>query len=555
MLDFFNHSFPYKKIGYFPLIAIVTLLYLCLLLGGVVVTGVLYFGSAIDAFSVSQVPLNTGVLGMGLVIALLPNLLLALLIGYWLNRKLLTGQLNTERADQATKSEILKSIPDLLVHIREDEQSLCVVSYGMATQDVPSQIANQLERSVRVDKPIGEQSQAITKGASASVNLLSIFQADMFPELAVERMQLVRRAIATGEQQVCEYEVVVGEDSFYEEVRAVKTDACAALMIVRDVTERKRTEKQQKYALSLLTATLESTAEGILSLTCFSDVLAYNQKFLQMWDIPAALLAPGSCPKARFQGIADKTADPAGFISRAIEISRSAPDKVSLDLIEMKDGRILERHSQAQIVDGEAIGRIWTYRDVTEKKRAAIEIEVANQKLKRLANLDGLTQVANRRYFDSYLAQRWKAAMRDQQSLSLILFDVDFFKRYNDHYGHLAGDRCLGMIAQTTQVTVRRSSDLVARYGGEEFAVILPETPLLGALTIAEQIQAAIQTLKIEHAASEVSDFVTVSLGIACLIPQADTCAESLINAADTALYDAKRQGRNRHALKSVEYI
>ncbi|MEO1620921.1 MAG: diguanylate cyclase [Cyanobacteria bacterium J06632_3] len=567
MLVSLSQYLPSKKGAHFPLGPVVTLPYLCLVLGGVVVIGVLSSGLVIGAFDINQKPLDAEHLWIGLAISLLPNLLFALLIGHWLKRKLLalqtginaTDEATNETTIQATESSVLNGIPDLLVHIREDGQSLHVVSHGMANRDEPSQIGIPQEKSPNVDKPIGEQQSgiqqsAITKRDCASVNLLSIFQAGMTPELAAERMQLVRQAIATGKQQVCEYELFVGEDSFYEEVRALKIGSHEALMMIRDITKRKRTEKQQKYALSLLTATLESTAEGILSVTCLGDVLAYNQKFLQMWDIPAALLAPGSCPKERFQGIAEKTMDPAGFIRRAVEISRSAPDEVSLDLIEMKDGRIFERHSQAQIVDGKAIGRIWTYRDVTEKKRAAVEIAAANRQLQRLANLDGLTQVANRRYFDSYLAEQWKTALRDQQPLSLILFDVDFFKRYNDHYGHLAGDRCLCAIAQTTQLTVQRPTDLVARYGGEEFAVILPETPLSGAIAIAQQIQAAIQTLKIDHADSEVSPLVTISLGIACLIPQTDTGVEALIKVADTALYEAKRQGRNRYALQSKVY-
>ena len=571
MLVSLSQYLPSKKGALFPLGPVVTLPYLCLILGGVVVIGVLSSGLVIGAFDGSfdgnQKPLNVEYLWIGLAISLLPNLLFALLIGHWLKRKLLalqtgvntTDEATNETTIQATENSILNGIPDLLVHIREDGQSLHVVSHGMANQDVPSQIGIPQEKSPNVDNPIGEQQSviqqsAITKRDRASVNLLSIFQAGMTAELAAERMQLVRQVIATGKQQICEHEIIVGEDSFYEEVRAVKIGSHDALMMIRDITERKRTEKQQKYALSLLTATLESTAEGILSVTCYSDVLAYNQKFLQMWELPAALMAPGSCPKERFQGIADKTIDPAGFIRRAIEVSRSAPDDVSLDLIEMKDGRIFERHSQAQKVDGKAIGRIWTYRDVTEKKRAAVEIEAANRQLQRLANLDGLTQVANRRYFDSYLAEQWKTALRDQQPLSLILFDVDFFKRYNDYYGHLAGDRCLCAIAQTTQRTVQRPTDLVARYGGEEFAVILPETPLPGAIAIAQQIQAAIQTLKIDHADSEVGPLVTISLGIACLIPQTDTCVEALIKVADTALYDAKRQGRNRYALQSNAY-
>ena len=551
------------KLPRFPLVVIVSLSYLYLLFCGVVVIGVLSLGLGIDGFGVNQTPLTIGYLWMGLAISLLPNLLFALWMGYWGQRKLLALQPAIETTDEAvddvtfesanvkpTQNAILKGIPDLLVHVRAEGQSLYVASHGMVNQDVPSQLENVLS----VDEQESSTTTEITNRDSASVTPLSIFQVDMPPEIAVERMQWVREAIATGKQQVRDYEITVGEESCYEEVRTVKIGPHEALMMIRDVTERKRTEKKQKYALSLLAATLESTAEGILSVTCFGDVLAYNQKFLQMWELPAALMAPNSCPKERLQGIADKTMDPAGFIRRAIDVSRSAPDEVSLDVIEMKDGRIFERHSQAQKVDGKAIGRIWTYRDVTEKKRAAVEIEAANRKLQRLANLDGLTQLANRRYFDSYLDQQWKAVRREQQPLSLILFDVDFFKCYNDHYGHLAGDRCLTAIGRTTQMTVKRATDLVARYGGEEFAIILPGTPLGCAIAIAEQIQVAIQTLRIDHVDSEVSDLVTISLGIACVTPQPDISIESLIHAADTALYDAKRQGRNRYALHANEY-
>lgn len=545
-----NQYLPNKTGARFSLAAAMVLPYLCLLLGGLVLIGILSFGLAIGAFGANQEPSNTGYLWIALavsfLISCLPNLLLALLIGHWLKRKLPTLQIGSETAEQATKNAVLQGIPDLLVYVTQEGQSLHVVSHGTANQSG----LHQRESC----SPVEKQQTAITKTDSTRVYLPSIFQVDMSSEQAAERMQLVREAIATEKQQMREYEITLEEDSFYEEVRTVKIGPHEALLMIRDITDRKRIEKQQKYALSLLTATLESTAEGILSVTCFGNVLAYNQKFLQMWDIPAALLAPGSCPKERFQGIADKTMDPVGFIRRAIDISRSAPDDVSLDLIEMKDGRIFERHSQAQLVDGETIGRIWTYRDITEKKRAAVEIEAANRKLKRLANLDGLTQVANRRYFDSYLEQQWKAALRDQQPLSLILLDVDFFKCYNDHYGHLAGDRCLVAIAQTTQTTAQRPTDLVARYGGEEFAIILPETPLSGAIIIAEQIQTAIQALKLDHAASEISPSVTVSLGIASLIPQADTDIETLINRADTALYAAKRQGRNRYALQPNTY-
>ncbi|ODG98813.1 diguanylate cyclase [Nostoc sp. KVJ20] len=173
--------------------------------------------------------------------------------------------------------------------------------------------------------------------------------------------------------------------------------------------------------------------------------------------------------------------------------------------------------------------------------------EDANQKLEQLVNLDGLTQVANRRCFNARLQAEWKRLAREQQPLSLILFDVDKFKSYNDCYGHLEGDYCLIKIAQTVQQTVNRPGDLVARYGGEEFSVLLPNTDLAGAIKVTQNIQQAIYAQSIPHAQSDVKDIVTVSLGITSVIPICDIKPDTLIASADKALYNAKQKGRDRY--------
>lgn len=187
--------------------------------------------------------------------------------------------------------------------------------------------------------------------------------------------------------------------------------------------------------------------------------------------------------------------------------------------------------------------------DITERKRLEDSLKQANNQLERLAAFDGLTKIANRRKFDEYLIQTWKQSTRSQTPLSLILFDVDYFKHYNDTYGHRQGDECLIQIAQTTQHVVKRSTDLVARYGGEEFVVVLPETDSHGAIAIAEGIQHAIRTLGIPHERSEVSQVVTVSLGIATIIPTPTASVGTLITLADHALYEAKQSGRDRYAV------
>ncbi|QMS89596.1 diguanylate cyclase [Nostoc edaphicum CCNP1411] len=173
--------------------------------------------------------------------------------------------------------------------------------------------------------------------------------------------------------------------------------------------------------------------------------------------------------------------------------------------------------------------------------------EDANQKLEKLVNLDGLTQVANRRCFDGRLQAEWKRLAREQQPLSLILLDVDKFKSYNDYYGHLGGDDCLIRIAQTVQQTVYRPADLVARYGGEEFSVLLPNTDLAGSIKVAQNIQQAIHDQAIPHAQSDVKNIVTLSLGITCVIPTCDIKPDTLIASADKALYNAKQKGRDRY--------
>ncbi|MGB3403867.1 MAG: diguanylate cyclase [Microcoleaceae cyanobacterium] len=174
------------------------------------------------------------------------------------------------------------------------------------------------------------------------------------------------------------------------------------------------------------------------------------------------------------------------------------------------------------------------------------QLESANQQLRQLANQDSLTELANRYRFDEYLQQEWKRMARESHPLSLLLLDVDFFKKYNDTYGHLPGDLCLKKIAQIIKKNVNRPGDLVARYGGEEFAVILPNTPVTGARKVAERIQQGLKAACIEHKASLVSPFVTFSCGVSSLVPDYHQSSKSLIQAADQALYHAKESGRDR---------
>jgi diguanylate cyclase (GGDEF)-like protein len=180
-----------------------------------------------------------------------------------------------------------------------------------------------------------------------------------------------------------------------------------------------------------------------------------------------------------------------------------------------------------------------------------LELQIANRELRLLAHLDGLTKIANRRCFDDFLEHQWRRLSRTQQPLSLLMLDVDFFKPYNDLYGHQRGDDCLVDIARTIQKIISRPTDLVARYGGEEFAIVLPETHQDGAIVIAQIIIKAIQDLNIPHKASAITDCVTVSIGIASMIPVLDFAPDCLVDLSDQALYSAKQQGRNSYCVQS----
>ena len=198
--------------------------------------------------------------------------------------------------------------------------------------------------------------------------------------------------------------------------------------------------------------------------------------------------------------------------------------------------------------DGQLIAVIETLRDITEQKLAQTALE-------RLATLDGLTGIANRRAFDDRLQHEWSRAGRANAPLSLILADVDYFKRYNDVYGHQGGDDCLKAVAAVFQRLAFRSADLAARYGGEEFAIILPSTDLEGALQVGERIRAEVEAMALPHAGSEAAQWVTLSVGVATLYPDAGArtgLPGALVSLADQALYRAKDGGRNRVVEASV---
>lgn len=218
-------------------------------------------------------------------------------------------------------------------------------------------------------------------------------------------------------------------------------------------------------------------------------------------------------------------------------------------LIRTKSGtdRWLGDHSFPWMdASGNLIGSVGILSDITERKLAEAALRRMNRELQLLATLDGLTGMANRRRFDEFIGCEWGRMRREHAPLSLILCDIDYFKLYNDTFGHLAGDDCLKLVARTIRNCVKRPTDLVARYGGEEFAVVLSNTDTAGAITIAESIRSRVAALALPHPQPSGARNLTISCGVCTMIPDGCNSFNALIELADKGLYEAKSRGRNR---------
>jgi diguanylate cyclase (GGDEF)-like protein len=195
-------------------------------------------------------------------------------------------------------------------------------------------------------------------------------------------------------------------------------------------------------------------------------------------------------------------------------------------------------------------------RDATERKHTEQLLRAALERLEEMAHTDALTGLANRRHFDEFLQSEWRRCLRRQLPLSVLIIDVDHFKSFNDLYGHLAGDECLRAIASQIASVARRPGDLAARYGGEEFVLLMPETTQPGALHVANRLCTLVQSLDKIHEGNPPTGKVSVSIGPATCIPNAQgsmiSSSEALLSSADRSLYQAKREGRNRVGVEAA---
>ncbi|MDB1124445.1 diguanylate cyclase domain-containing protein [Vibrio algarum] len=193
----------------------------------------------------------------------------------------------------------------------------------------------------------------------------------------------------------------------------------------------------------------------------------------------------------------------------------------------------------------------YTQRLESKVKERTIKLKEANQKLEWLSNIDGLTQIFNRRYFDTVLSQELLNHQKSKETLVLMICDIDYFKRYNDTYGHLAGDDCIKMVASILKAHCKKNTEIVARYGGEEFALIMPKTSHNEAKERAEAIRLSIADKALPHQSSDLGDFVSISIGVAVMNATKTTTIENIIGLADEALYKSKNSGRNKTTVKS----
>lgn len=316
-----------------------------------------------------------------------------------------------------------------------------------------------------------------------------------------------------------------------------------------DVSERKAIEEETLRTSSRLHALITHLPYGIIAEDEENRLTIINTQFIEMFNCPIELtqLVGTTVNGLPSMGI-DCFNDVDSYNHRREEILRNK-EYVLSEEIYLNDGRIIERDAIPIYSQDAFSGYLWQFKDITARK-------TLEEELKEASIVDGLTGIPNRRYFDETIIRDWNLCTRNSRALSLIMFDIDYFKNFNDTYGHLRGDECLREVAQTVKACLKRSSDVVCRYGGEEFAVILPETNNEGALIVAEKIKSAIDSLAIPHIGSDIGS-ITASVGIATIIPGPFSDPKVIIGRADIALYNAKKAGRNtiKHYEKELQKI
>lgn len=319
---------------------------------------------------------------------------------------------------------------------------------------------------------------------------------------------------------------------------------------VQDITEHKRAEDEAKQAWNSLRKSEEMYR--IIAEHSTDMISKHDKAGTFLYVSPACRKLTGYEPEELIGRVAYELFHPddmASILQGQADLETSSDLVFNSYRVRRKDGSYVWFETTGSILrddDGQFKEILCTSRDVSSRKNLEQQLLRSNELLQKISSIDALTGVANRRIFDESYAMEWRKAIRFSTPLTVILVDIDYFKTFNDTYGHQEGDLCLKQVADALRRAANRPGDLIARYGGEEFVIVLPSTDATGASIVAERLRAEVENLSIPHIRSDVSHVVTASLGTATIVPNLELTRHDLLLQADKALYQAKKDGRNR---------
>ncbi|WP_027052226.1 diguanylate cyclase [Mesorhizobium erdmanii] len=400
-------------------------------------------------------------------------------------------------------------------------------------------------RFIAANPATAELMQAANAKALIGKTDFDFYPSETAREFRDDELAVLASGVSTTIEQHLHHED--GTDAWLATLKAPFRDKAGTVIGLithnRDITQRKQLESELAESQARLGDALTHMADGLVMFDPDGRLVLCNGQYRAMFAKTADIRVPG--------------ADHRDILRTSVARGESVtpPDAVETWIAEIMALQTIASHRQIRLADGRWLdvrtrptgdgGSLSVYSDITEAKQVEAELLSANQKLNLLAHRDGLTELLTRRAFDDALAREFARARRNAMPLSLLLIDVDWFKRFNDLYGHPAGDACLRAVSRCIEATARRPADAAARYGGEEFALILPETDARGAFVIAESLRGKVRDLALAHAGSE-KGIVTVSIGVGTVDGGAAIEIADLLRRADEALYGAKAAGRDR---------